>query len=211
MPQSRKSGRKRKKRGGSNTRNSFSQPRLSLGRFTNMQPYVFRLSQAAALASDGSGGINGYSYNDPTGSFGNYTEHVSYLANLFTEMRIVRSQWHLVPTLPFSSNESKETTNPVLAVAIFTRNPSSLPSITSLNQVLDNQPSKLWAPCSDTSGRGLKMSAKFNIVNFQLVTTSSTDYAGCPGGMFWYGSGFPISSNIFVLHAEIFIQYRARS
>lgn len=192
-------------------RGGWVQPRATLSRFSNMMPYIFRLSQAAGISSDGSGNISGYSYNDPTGSFGNYTEHVNYLANLFTEMRIVRSQWHLTSTLPFSINESKETLNGVVALAIWTRTPSSLPSLTSVNQVLDNQPSKIWAICSDTSGRGIRMSARFNVVNYQLTTSTSTDYAGCPGGLMWYGSGLPVSTQCFFLHAEIFIQYRARS
>jgi len=109
------------------------------------------------------------------------------------------------------ASEVKLVQNPTLAVAIFTRNPSSLPSLTSQNQVLDNQPSKLWACGSDTSGRGLKMSARFNVVNYQLVTTTSTDYAGCPGGMMYYGGGFPLSQETFNVHVEVFIEYRARS
>jgi len=176
-----------------------------------MQSYVFRLSQTNSAASDGSGNLSGYLYNDPTGSFGNFPEHINYLVNLFTEMRVVRSRWHLVPALPFSSTESKTTTNQVLAVAVWTRAPSSLPSLVSYDQVLDNQPSKLWACASDTSGRGLTMSSRFNVVNYQLTTAASTDYAGCPGGIMYYGNSFPASVNCFFIHQEVWIEYRARS
>jgi len=184
---------------------------LPMSRFTNLQNYTFRISAGGQFTSDGSGNISGFIYNDPTGSFGNYTEHTSYLANLFTEMRVLRSSWHLVSQLPFSINESKEVSNGVLAVGVWQRGSSGLPSLTSINQILDNQPSKLWACCSDTTGRGLRMSAKWSRLNYILTTATSQDYAGCPGGLFFYGSGFPASTACFYYHAEIFIQYRGRA
>lgn len=186
-------------------------PSAPLARFSNMQTYIFRISATQGFSSDGSGNLSGYIYNDPTSTLGNYAEHVSYLANLFTEMRVVRSRWHLVPQQPFTSTESKSTVNGALAVAVWTRNPSSLPSLTSLNQVMDNQPSKLWPVMSDTTGRGLQMKANFRRLNYQLVTTTSTDYAGCPGGLMFYGNAFPASTEIFIAHIEVYIQYRARS
>jgi len=211
MPKRRNSKARTRRRGGSGSGGGWKQPRASLSRFTNMQSHVFRLSQQQGVASDGSGNVAGYSYNDPTSTLGNFTEHINYLANLFTEYRAVRSVWHLVPQLPFNASDVKLTDNPVLAVGLFTRNPSSLPTLTSLNQVLDNQPSKLWAVCSDTSGRGLTMSGRFNNVLYQLVTTTSTDYAGAPGGLAYYGSGFPASITIFTIHIQVWLQYRARS
>lgn len=209
MPKRSKSN--RKSRRGSSRSSGWRQPRASLSGFSNMQSHVFRLSGATSVVSDGSGVVSGYSYNDPTSTFGNYTEHVSYLANLFTEMRIVRSRWHLVSQLTGLLNETKLAQNPVFAVGVFTRTPSSLPSVTSVNQVLDNQPSKIWNIAADTTQTGLIMSARFNVVNYQLTTTTSTDYAGCPGGILFYGGGFPLSQACFAIHWEVFIQYRGRA
>jgi len=180
-------------------------------RFTNMSTALFRISAVVQVDSDGSGNVAGYIYNDPTSTLGNYTEHVSYLANLYTEYKVVRARWHLLPNLPFTSSDAKFTGNPLLAVGVWTRNPSSLPTLTSLNQVLDNQPSRLWAVCSDTTPRGLPMHASFARLNYQLVTTTSTDYAGAPGGLMYYGSGFPATNPIFAVHVEVFLRYRARS
>lgn len=182
-----------------------------LRRFTNMQPYTFRLSQVNAVASDGSGICAGFIFNDPTSTLGNFSEHVNYLANLFTEYRIIRSRFTLVSQISGVASETKLTANPTLAVGIWTRTPSSLPTITSQNQVLDNQPSRLWNVAADTSPHGFRMSARFSTVNYQLVTTTSTDYAGAPGGLFFYGGSFPLSQECFVVQSEIILQYRARS
>jgi len=183
-----------------------------MARFSNLQSQVFRLSGQVSISSNISGQLaSTYIYNDPTGSFGNFDEHVNYLVNLFQEMKVVRSNWHLVPLLPLSGTDAKDTTNGVVAVGVFNRGPSSLPTITTLNQVLDNQPSKLWAIQSDTSGRGLRMSARYTRLNYLLATTTSQDYAGCPGGLVMYGSGLPPSIAVMLVHYEVFIRYRARS
>jgi len=186
-------------------------PRKSLSSFNQNQTYTFRISSVAVQSSNGSGVIAGYIYNDPTGSFGAYAEHTNYLANLFTEMRVVRSRFTLTSLLPFTINEAKETTNGSLAVGIFNRTSSGLPTLSSWDQVLDNQPSFMWPVCSDTTGRGRILTSTWTHVNFQLVTTSSPDYAGCPGGLMFYGSGMPVSSSIFMVQSEIFIQYRGRA
>jgi hypothetical protein len=197
-----------------NTRRSsgsrgFTNPVVSFGAFNTSQPYLFRLCQLTTIMSNGSGVAAGYIFNDPSSTMANFSEHVNYLANLFTEFRIVRSRWTVISNIS-GLGDTKGDYSP-MAIGVYNRTSSSLPSVTNANQVLDNQPSWLYNLGTDTSPCGKVLASRFPGVMFQLVTTTSTDYAGAPGGLVYYASGCPFSANILQVKQEVWLQYRGRA
>jgi len=141
----------------------------------------------------------------------NFSEHVNYLSNLFTQMKIIRARWTFVSNTT-GSEDSKTTSFQPLAIGVYLRTSSSLPAVTSTNQVLDNQPSLLWNCINDTTARGLTLNQWFDRkINYQLVTTTSTDYAGAPGGIVYYSGNLPVSVNVATVKQEVWLSYRGRS
>jgi hypothetical protein len=181
-------------------------------RLSPLQSNLMRLNEMTAITSNGSGIAAGYIYNDPTSTFGNYTEHVSYLANLYTEYKIVRVRWTFSSSIT-GGYDGKTASAVPLAIGVFLRTPSSLPTVVSANQVLDNTPSWLWNIANDTSPLGFKKTCSFSNRNigYQLTTTSSTDYAGAPGGLLYYGTNLPAGQIVAFVACELWIRYRARS
>lgn len=198
---------KRQKR----TKRNRAPSRASFRLFNSQQTYLFRLCQNVLITSNGSGVAAGYIVNDPTSTMANFGEHVNYLTNLFTEYRIIRSRWTFVTNVG-GSQDSKTTSFSPLAIGVYLRTSSSLPSVSSANQVLDNQPSFQWNVINDASPRGMKINQWFDKkINFQLTTTTSTDYAGAPGGILYYGGALPVSVNIASVTQEVWLLYRGRS
>jgi len=169
------------------------------------QMYTVRLSQNQPVSSNGAGTVAVIIPNDPfTASF---TEYTADFVNLFNQFRLVGTRIHLVSTI-----ETKAQTG-ALAVGYQNRN-TGLAAPTAFNNVLDNQPSCIWAVSNDTSQRGLVMKQKMNHILFSATSNSantSTDSSGAPGGWQLYGSGFPASSSICILHQEVWLEMRSRS
>jgi len=201
----------RPRRGRRNPRRGGIRSRASFRLFDQQQSYLFRLCQEVVVATNGSGVAAGYIVNDPTSTMANFSEHVNYLANLFTEYKIVRARWRFVSSVG-GSQDSKTTSFSPLSIGVYLRTSSSLPSVSSANQVLDNQPSTNWACVGDSSPRGFTMNQWFDRkINYQLVTTTSTDYAGAPGGIVYFGGGLPVSQNVAYVVQEVWVSYRGRA
>jgi len=173
--------------------------------YNSLMSTVFRLVTTSTVTSNGSGVVASLLYLDPYSS--SFTEHTSDLCNLYNQFRLVGSRIQLV-----TISEAKGDVA-VLGIGYQNRN-TGLGTPTSLNLVLDNQPSWLWACSSDTSPMGFIRSQRASNLLYAATSTSSntsTDTSGAPGGWQFYGAGFPASTNIFLLKAECFYEYRSRS
>jgi len=201
----------RPRRGRRNPRRGGGRPRANFRLFDQQQTYLFRLCQEVVITTNGSGVAAGYIVNDPTSTMANFGEHTNYLANLFTEFKIVRSRWRFVSSVG-GSQDSKTTSFAPLSIGVYLRTSSSLPSVSSANQVLDNQPSTNWNVVGDTSPRCYTMNQWFDRnINYQLCTTTSTDYAGAPGGIVYYSGALPVSQNVAYVVQEVWCMYRGRA
>jgi len=163
------------------------------------------------MNSSGAGVATGFIYNDATGSYANFGEHVNYLANLFTEYKVLRARWTFTSAVSGYSDSKSGPAGP-MAVGVYLRSSSGVPTLTSMDQILDNQPSWMWNIGNDTSSSGFVRTQWFDQkINYQLVTTVSPDYAGAPGGVAYYGVNLPISQIVGYITQEVWYSYRARS
>lgn len=169
------------------------------------QTTCIRLCQSVSIASSGAGTVAALLYCDPfTQSF---SEHTSDFANVFNQFRLLGSRIQLISTIETKGDVS------VMAIGYQNRN-SGLGVPTAVNNVLDNQPSQLWAVSNDTSSRGFTMKQKINGLLYAACSTTantSSDSAGAPGGWQIYGAGFPASTVIVFAKFEVWLEYRSRS
>jgi hypothetical protein len=173
---------------------------------TARQSMVFRLCQSFSLSSNGSGTLAAVVYNDPGSSYSNFTEHNSDLANLFNQYRFIKSRIQCISTV-----ETKGQTT-VIAIGYQNRGTSSLGTPSSVNQVLDNQPSWLWAVSNDMSPFGFTKTQRMTGILYAATNSSgSTEYSGAPGGWQFYGAALPTSTVIVFLKLECWYEYRSRS
>jgi len=173
---------------------------------TARQSMVFRLCQSISLSSNGSGTLAAVVYNDPGSSYSNFTEHNSDLANLFTQYRFIKSRIQCISTV-----ETKGQTT-VIAIGYQNRGTSSLGTPSSVNQVLDNQPSWFWAVSNDTSPFGFTKTQRMTGILYAATNSSgSTESSGAPGGWQFYGASLPTSTVIVFLKLECWYEYRSRS
>jgi len=196
---------RRNGRGGVFASSTPSRNRIFGPSFNSLQSTVFRLCQSISISSSGAGVVATVLVNDPFTS--SFTEYTSDLANLYNEMRLVGSRIQLVSTI-----ETKGQTS-VLAICYQNRN-TGLANPTSINNVLDNQPSELWAISNDTSPRGFVMRQRASNLLYSATSTTantSTDSSGCPGGWQIFGAGLPVSTVCIFAKFEIFVEFRSRS
>jgi len=197
-----------KKSKGSKRRGGFRRRRrvnIFRDSFNAMSTTTLRLCQSLTLSSSAGGVVASLIYNDPfTASF---TEYTSDLVNLYGQFRLLGSRIQLLSLV--------ETKGQTAALAVGYQNRQvGLAVPTSINNVLDNQPSRLWAVSNDTSPYGFRMSQKVNGLLYSATSSSantSTDSSGAPGGYQVYGGGLPASTAIVFVRSEVFIQFRSRS
>jgi hypothetical protein len=166
---------------------------------------TIRLAQTVSVSSSGAGTVAALIYSDPFSA--SFTEYTSDLANIFAQFRLLAVRIQMVSTI-----ETKGDTS-VMAVAYQNRN-TGLGTPSSVNTVIDNAGSRLWAVSNDTTNSGLWMRQRINVLNFAATSTSantSTDAAGAPGGWQMFGSGFPVSTVIAYCMQECWYQFRSRS
>jgi len=170
-----------------------------------MQTTIFRLVTTFQLSSNGSGVVANIIPCDPYAS--SFTEYTADLANLFNQFRLLGSRLQIISTI-----ETKGDTS-VLGVGYQNRG-TGLAAPTSLNNVVDNQPSWLWANSNDTSPMGFVRSQRVNNLLFAPTSNSfntSTDSQGAPGGWQLYGTGYPLSTQVALIKFEIWLEFRSRS
>jgi hypothetical protein len=163
------------------------------------------------IASNSSGVAAGNIYCDPTASYANFPEFVNYANSLWSEYRIVQMRVTLTTNLPFSGVEIKGDTFP-MGLAPNLRATSAIVTPTAMNQIVDNNGSKLWNILADTNGRGFTMVMKFNRLSFNTTSVSgSPEYAGAPGSISYYCTTLPTSIQVCNYLQECWYQFRSRT
>jgi hypothetical protein len=181
--------------------------------FSASQSQKVRSVFIMTYSSDGSGVCAGVIPFDPTSTHLNITEFVSDWANLYTQYRLWGSRIRLVSAIVNATIETKSANYKPITVGYQFRSTASLATPTSYNQVLDNQPSKIWNVSTDTSPSGILMTQKTPSSVTYLETNASTSpgNAGAPGGFQFYGDTFTPSIPIFTVFLEVYYQLRSRS
>jgi len=146
--------------------------------------------------------ITAFIPSDPSGSGYGFAEWSS-LVSLFSEVRILRLTIQLV-----SYNVTTGANTPV-AVGF---NPTTSAAPSNEGAVIQLADSEYWACNADRTNRGLKFDVSFDS-RLGFSTTSSvttTPYAGCPGSIQIYGSGFGVSTAYFKVLVMGLYQFRGR-
>jgi len=202
--------RRLRRRGPRSSRRSNLDRRASRGNiftsaFNSMQSTVVRLCTTFTVSSSGAGTVANLVSCDPFAS--SFTEYTSDFANLYNQFRLVGSRIQIVSII-----EGKGDTA-ILGIGYQNRQ-TGLGTPTSLANVVDNQPSWLWAISTDTSPYGFKKSQAVSGLLYSATSASSntsTDSSGAPGGWQLYGTGFPASTNVGIVKLEIWLEFRSRS
>jgi len=171
----------------------------------------FRLGTYLLLNSNTSGQVFGAISSDPSASGLNIIEYVSYIQNLYAEVRLVS----LRATFMLNSPEVKSLlTGEPMAIAPQTVGGTTV-ATSSYSAVLDNPRSRIWNCMQDTSPRGFTCTLiAQRPLNYATTTTpvSLSPAAGCVGSIVYYGSGYPVSTaGIFFVRVEIVIQCKSRN
>jgi hypothetical protein len=204
MPNKNRKRRNRRKGGGRGLGSIFGRMNL-VGPFNSMQIVPTRLCQSVTFSSNGAGTLAALIYLDPFSQ--SFTEYTSDFVNLYTQFRLIRSRIQLVSTIETKGDVS------VLGVGYQNRQ-TGLGTPTSINAVLDNQPSWLWAVSNDTTNQGFIKAQRMNNLLFADTSSSantSTSSSGAPGGWQLYGAGFPASTVIMYGKIEVWYEFRSRS
>lgn len=202
MPNGRRQSRRRKnsRRGG----RAYSGPG-AITRAINIaaarRPIRVPLSGFINLTTDGSGVLAGVATCDPSGGTGSSWTSIEYsgYSTKYTLVRCVALRCQFVSNLPFSLNETKSTTSPVVISA----NINSVSAPTTYDAVGDNAGSKVWNAVSDTSKSGYQHFLSHDLKRLGFISTSASrlntsdgTYMGCAGSIGWYASALPISTRI---------------
>jgi len=165
---------------------------------------MVQLTNTSALLSNGSGVVAGTLVCDPsvtlTAPFSSQAifSEWSAFANLFTQVKCVQFN---VTIYPGTTDEVK---GDLAAVLAFASNISATATPSSYSSVADNGDSQTYPLLLDTSARGryiaLRHRRNLGFTNTAQPVPTSNLYAGCPGGIGFYGSGFPVSTGVGSLH-----------
>jgi hypothetical protein len=123
-----------------------------------------------------------------------FPAYVNYWLNLFSQVKCVQLDMTLVPS---TTDEVKGDQDAVLAIA---GQLSSTTAPTAYGDVANNSDSQAYPILLDTRGMGryhaIRHTRDLQWANSASPVPTPSIYAGCPGGIGFYGSGFPVSTTI---------------
>jgi len=165
-------------------------------------PYNIVLKGFATVSSTSGSTINNYIPCDPSSAGFGFAEWSS-LVTLFSEVRILRF------TLQFVTYNVTTGANTPVAIGY---NPVGTGVPGSEGAVVQLADSRYWACGSDRSKLGLKFSVTFDPrLDFSPTSTVvTTPYAGCPGCVQTFGSGFGVSTPYYKVLVMGLYQFRGR-
>jgi len=170
----------------------------------NNQPLLYVLS-------NGSGLIGGYQNADPSGGSGATwtSSEWSTITALYSQVRMISFSVIFTPVAP---EDTKVITSSGGNAAYVSGVLSSLATApTTRSQVFDNADCKIFCPLSMTTGRPYVHTIRPRSVNWAVVTSPNPgSFAGCPGGIQYYGDGYPITTPIFAVSMMGIYEFRSR-
>lgn len=170
---------------------------------------TIQLRSVFSASSDGSGIFKGVIPADPSATLSSYFGSVTMFSewttwtNLFNQVKCVQLEVKILPT---TSDEVKGDAQPGVVIG---SNLISIAVPSIYGSVSDNPDSQIWTPLNDNSGKGRYHSMH----HFRRLGWANTNdpspkdlagvplYIGCPGGIAIYGSGFAVSTQIFLFQA----------
>jgi len=173
--------------------------------------YKFRMaSTALAISSNGSGIAAGYETCDPSGG-GTWTAtEWASLTGLFNQVRCSKFVLHCVKGQNVASSGTGATPYIVFGSTLAT--PTGAPGTVGI--VWDNSDAKVHCP-SNVSGSGMIVHAitlDKSFVDFASIATPNPgSYAGCPGGILYYGANFSNGMTVLQYFLEGFYELQSRS
>jgi len=182
---------------------------------TDMNKVVaFRLvdnsSTSLLYASSASGVLAGYHNADPSGG-GTWTSaEWSSITALYSQVRLISFCLSFAPCPLEDTKLSGTTAGSTIVVS------SVLSTIggaaTARSQVWDNADAKVYNLLANQGKTPFKHYLRpKGTLQWAVVTTPNPgSYAGCPGGIQWYGDNFPDSSSIMTVYIEGIYEFRSR-
>jgi len=169
-------------------------------------PYVFRFAQSGDITSNGSGILSSAIVCDPSSSGQNFSEWSS-LITLFTQFRVLAFRVQFCLT-----GDQKDTGLSGAPVAI-AGSFSSLSAPGSYDTVIENADSKFWQASNDKTRFGYTHTLKFprKIDYTNVGTPVPGDFAGAPGAITLYASGWPNTTNCISTLIEGFYEFKSRT
>jgi len=166
--------------------------------------YKFRLVHGNVdVKSTGGGVVSGYENADPSGGSGSTWTALEWssLITLFSQVKMHKFTCHFTADIGLTQGQ-------VIAVSGVLSSLAGNPS--TFDNSWDNADSKLWAP-KEVSLHGFVHSISGSDLNWAIVTTPNPgSYAGVPGAIQWYGSGFGATVTVGQVSMEGIYCFRSR-
>jgi hypothetical protein len=167
------------------------------------QVIMIQVSNSSALASNASGVIAGVIPCDPTATLSAPFTAAAMFPQ-FADWNLVLGQVRCVQldvtVTPAQANETKGDINASLAIAGNVQN-TTTPS--SYADVMNNSDSQIYPILLDDRGLGryhaIRHGKELGYASSVSPVPTPSLYQGCPGGIGFYGSGFPVSTTIGAL------------
>lgn len=175
---------------------------------------LIMLSGEINLTSDGSGVLAGIATTDGSGGSGSTwtSDEWSATAGRWGLVRCIGLRCQFVSNMAFTAIEAKGNVGAIaVSCSILSQ---AVPS--SYAVTIDNFRTKIWNMISDTSPQGFKMFLPHDAKRLGYSSSQSPFgivqlYAGCPGGIGWYGSGLPISTRVGSVFIVGIYEFRAKA
>jgi len=185
------------------------------GILSEQKTYRFRLTDNATSGlalSTTAGGVFAGAFNcDPSGGTGGWTsDEWSALTALFSEVRVIKFTVHfMIAAPPVDSKIDGTLPGNTFTVSSVLSNIGATP--TSSAQVFDNADAKVYS-LYHTQRTPIQHTLKQrNRLNFAIVTAPAPgSYAGCYGGIQWYGDNVAASVTLGYAKIEGIYEFRSR-
>lgn len=179
------------------------------------QVVTVKLGGTLVISSDGSGIVNGIATCDPTGGSGSTwtSDEYTHYQDRYSQVRCVGIFMNFTSNLPFDGKESSTTSYAPIVIA---PNLVSQSAPVAYDSVVDNYGQKTWNVGADTSKSGITIHLSHDLKTLGWLPTGNPSavtgpYAGCPGGVGWYGSDFPTSIQIGRVTIRGIYQFRSKT
>lgn len=170
----------------------------------NNQPLLY-------ISSNGSGLVAGYQNADPSGGSGaTWTAgEWSTVTALYSQVRMIEFSIYFTPVSPEDTKQINTSGGNAIFISGVLSSLAAAP--TTRAQVWDNADAKILNVLSFTTGKPYKHTIRPRSTNWAIVTSPNPgSFAGCPGGIQYYGDGFAATVPCFAVSMEGIYEFRSR-